>query len=402
MGNITEYVSEYGCHTLDEEPFNEVDSLVLSQFSYLKLDKILAGRGAGDRALSIGELKLSEDYETLYADSRFEKVNRGLFEAMASSRRFSNVRLYDHVNIVDPQWEIQFSATTCVFENGFTYIAYRGTDETITGWKEDFNMSFITPVPAQEKAVQYLNSIGNKIASGLVTGGHSKGGNLAVYASMMCRPEIRKRIEAVYSHDGPGFAEGVLDSDEFASIKDRIRKSVPRSSVVGMVLQTQENYEVVKCRNFGFLQHDPFNWIIDGAGFKKADSLLKHRYVSDASVNKWISGMDREQRQEFVELLFEIIRGSGSDDLNDFKDDPINVGRRIKSTYEAMNDTDREVLKGIFKDLSDAIGVTAKEYMAEQIEEEKEKYKRKLEEGSDKLSGYVDRLIGLLEEERKS
>ena len=365
MGNITDYVIGYGRYTIDEEPFNEVDSLVLSQFSYLKFDKILTGSGRVKKAMRIWELKESGDYETLYADSRFEKVNRELFEAMAGSRRFSSVRLYDHVNIVDPQWEIQFSAITCMFDNGFTYVAFRGTDETLTGWKEDFNMSFITPVPAQEKAVQYLNRIGNSVASDLTVGGHSKGGNLAVYASMMCRPKVRSRIEAIYSHDGPGFAEGVLDSEEFACIKDRIRKSVPRSSVVGMVLQTQENYEVVKCRNFGLLQHDPYNWLIDGVGFKKADSIFRHRYVTDRSVNKWIRGMDREQRQEFVELLFEIVRGLGSDDLNDVMGDPVNSGRRIKSTYEGMNEEDRDILKGIFRDLSDAIGETVREYVSE-------------------------------------
>ena len=401
MGNITDYVIGYGRYTIDEEPFNEVDSLVLSQFSYLKFDKILTGSGRVKKAMRIWELKESGDYETLYADSRFEKVNRELFEAMAGSRRFSSVRLYDHVNIVDPQWEIQFSAITCMFDNGFTYVAFRGTDETLTGWKEDFNMSFITPVPAQEKAVQYLNRIGSSVASDLTVGGHSKGGNLAVYASMMCRPKVRSRIEAIYSHDGPGFAEGVLDSEEFACIKDRIRKSVPRSSVVGMVLQTQENYEVVKCRNFGLLQHDPYNWLIDGVGFKKADSIFRHRYVTDRSVNKWIRGMDREQRQEFVGLLFEIVRGLGSDDLNDVMGDPVNSGRRIKSTYEGMNEEDRDILKGIFRDLSDAIGETVREYVSEQIEEEKEKYRKKLEEGSDKLSGYIDKLIGFLEEEHK-
>lgn len=401
MGNIIDYVNEYGRYTLDREPFNEVDSLVLSQFSYLKFDRILKGDGSEGKTMQVGELKDSKDYETLFSDSRFEKSNRSLFEAMAGSRRFSSVRLYDHVNIVDPKWEIQFSAITCVFDNGFAYIAYRGTDETITGWKEDFNMSFITPVPAQEKAVQYLNRMGTKIASGFAVGGHSKGGNLAVYASMMCREQVRDRIETVFSHDGPGFAEGVLDSDEFACIKDRIRKSVPRSSVVGMVLQTQENYDVVRCRNFGLLQHDPYNWLTEGAGFKKADSILKHRYVTDRSVNRWIRGMDHEQRQEFVEILFEIVRGLGSDDLNDVMHDPVNAGRRIKNTYEDMNDEDRDILKGIFRDLSEAIGETVREYMSEQIVEEKEKYRKKLEEGADKLNGYIDKIITVLEEEHK-
>lgn len=401
MENITGYVEEYGKHILDEEPFNEVDSLVLSQFSYLKFDKLLAVNEGDKRGRSLSELKESGDYETLFSDSRFEKVNRELFEAMAASRRFSKVKLYDYVNIVDEQWEIQFSAITCIFENGFVYIAYRGTDETLTGWKEDFNMSFITPVPAQTKAVQYLNRAGAMIRTSLVLGGHSKGGNLAVYAAMMCLEEIKDRIVLIYSHDGPGFAEGILDSSEFMSIKDRIRKTVPRSSIVGMVLQTQEKYDVVRCRNFGMLQHDPFNWIVSGTAFKKAESIHMHRHISDASVNRWIGRMDREKRQEFVELLFEILRGSGTNDLNDFKDDWMNVGRGIRNAYESMDENDRTIFLSIVREMSDAINATVKEYMAEQLEEEKEKYKKKLEEGTEKVNGYLDKLISLLEETRK-
>ncbi|MBR4719905.1 MAG: DUF2974 domain-containing protein [Lachnospiraceae bacterium] len=361
MGNITDYIIEYGNKTLDELPFNEVDSLVLSQFSYLKFDKLLETAG---HSLTVGELKDNPEYEKLYADARFEGVNRGLYEAMAASRRFSGIRLHEYVNIVDPKWEIQFSAVTCVFENGFVYVAYRGTDETLTGWKEDFNMAFITPVPAQTKAVQYLNTIAGSIRGDITVGGHSKGGNLAVYAAMKCLPDVRDRISLVYSHDGPGFAEGVLDGDDFKMIKDRIRKSVPRSSVVGMVLQTQENYEVIKCRSFGLLQHDPFNWIIDGTEFKKADNIHRYTYVKDASVNRWVSNMDHKKRQEFVELLFEIINGSGASDLNDFASNPIEMGRGMLNAVEKMNEEDRKILLGIVKELSSAINATVKEYIS--------------------------------------
>ncbi|MBR5765379.1 MAG: DUF2974 domain-containing protein [Lachnospiraceae bacterium] len=364
MGNITDYVTEYGDKTLNELPFNEVDSLILSQFAYLKFDKPLE---AADHTMTIGELKDSPEYEQLFTDTRFEKVNRGLFEAMAESRRFSNVKLFEYVNMVDAQWEIQFSAITCMFENGYIYVAYRGTDETLTGWKEDFNMAFITPIPAQTKAVQYLNRIMAGVRSEVTLGGHSKGGNLAVYAAMKCKPDFRERVRLVYSHDGPGFAEGVLDSDDFMTVKDRIRKTVPRSSIVGMVLQTQENYEVVRCRHFGVLQHDPFNWIVEGTEFKKADNIHRHTYVSDASVNRWVSNMDYEKRQEFVELLFEIVSGSGASDLNDFVADPLKMGRGMLNAIEAMDEEDKRILLNIIKEMSAAVNATIKEFMAERV-----------------------------------
>ncbi|MCR5507953.1 MAG: DUF2974 domain-containing protein [Lachnospiraceae bacterium] len=390
MGNITDYVTEYGDRTLDELPFNEVDSLVLSQFAYLKFDKLLK---TPDHSMTVREIKDSPEYDSLFTDTRFEKVNRGLMEAMVSGRRFSNVRLFEYVNIVDAQWEIQFSAVTCIFENGFVYVAYRGTDETLTGWKEDFNMAFITPVPAQTKAVQYLNMVSSKTRSEMTLGGHSKGGNLAVYAAMKCKSDVRERIRLIYSHDGPGFAEGVLDSDEFTMIKDRIRKSVPRSSIVGMALQTQERYEVIRCRHFGLLQHDPFNWIVDGTEFKKADSIHRHTYVGNESVNRWVGNMDYEKRQEFVELLYEIVSGSGASDLNEFVADPVGMSRRMINTLETMDEKDRSIFKEIVGELSSSINATVREYLAEQIEEEKEKYSKIFEAGSDKLNRYLDKLI---------
>ncbi len=364
MGNIVDYIIEHGDKTLDELPFNEVDSLVLSQFSYLKFDNLFEGQGSGQ---TIGSLKDHPEYEQLFTDSRFESVNRGLFEAMMESRRFSQVSLFDHVNMVDAKWEIQFSAITCIFENGFVYVAYRGTDETFTGWKEDFNMAFITPVPAQTKAVQYLNRVALNVRGGLTVGGHSKGGNLAVYAAMKCLPEVRDRIVQIYSHDGPGFAEGVLDSDDFMAVKDRIRKTIPRSSVVGMVLQTQENHEVVKCRYFGLLQHDPFNWIVDGTEFAKAENIHRYTYVKDASVNRWIGNMDYERRQEFVELLFDVINKSGASDTRDFVSAPIKISMKMLKALETMDSEDRQIIRELMKDMSEAINKTVKEYISDQI-----------------------------------
>ena len=160
----------------------------------------------------------------------------------------------------------------------------------------------------------------------------------------------------------------MLESDEFMTIRDRIRKTVPRSSIVGMVLQTQENHEVVKCRQFGLLQHDPFNWLIEGTEFKKAKNIHKYTYVKDASVNRWISNMDYEKRQEFVELLFEIINGSGASDTRDFFSAPIKMSRGMLNTLESMDEDDRKILKGIIKDMSAAINATVKEYLAEQLD----------------------------------
>lgn len=359
MKNITDYVKEYGKYSVLEEPFNEVDSLVLSQLSYLKYDGMVSLAGENRPSVMLRDLPGHMDFLHLFDDERYEKVNKALFRAAIESRRFQNVRLNNYINIVDEGWEIQFSAITFLFEENLVYIAFRGTDESIVGWKEDFNMAFQTPVPAQEKAVQYLNLVAEHIAGPFYVGGHSKGGNLAVYSSMKCKENVKKRIIKICSHDGPGFRQEVLDSGDFDEIKDRVHKLIPHSSLVGMLLQSQEKYEVIECRSFGLLQHDPYNWIVDGTEFKKVNGLYKHVEMRDESVNRWIRGMDVEQLKEFVEQLFAVINAPGATTLIDLKTDWKKNTTAIMNAIEGMDADSKEmmklVIKGLFKEMSEII-----------------------------------------------
>lgn len=356
MKNIIDYVKESGKYSIQEEPFNDVDSLVLSQLSYLKYDGMVPGSNENRPSVLLKDLPEQVDFMHLFDDERYEKVNKALFRAAVESRRFQSLRLNNYVNIVDAGWEIQFSAITYLFEEGLVYVAFRGTDESIVGWKEDFNMAFQTPVPAQEKAVQYLNLVADHIAGDFYVGGHSKGGNLAVYSSMKCKDCIRERIIKIYSHDGPGFRQEVLESGEFDEIRDRVRKLIPHSSLVGMLLQSQENYEVIECRSFGLLQHDPYNWLVDGTDFKIAGRLYKHVELRDKSVNQWICGMNKEQLKEFVEQLFAVINAPGAATLIDLRTDWKKNSTAILNAIEEMDAETKEmmklVIKGLFKEMT--------------------------------------------------
>ncbi|MFT3985750.1 MAG: DUF2974 domain-containing protein [Lachnospiraceae bacterium] len=372
MKNVIDYVKEFGKYSITEEPFNDVDSLVLSQLSYLKYDGMVPGVNKNCPSVLLKDLPEHVDFLHLFDDERYEKVNKALFRAAIESRRFQNMRLNDYVNIVDAGWEIQFSAITYLFGEGLVYVAYRGTDESIVGWKEDFNMAFQTPVPAQKKAVQYLNLASDHVSGGFYVGGHSKGGNLAVYASMKCKDAVKKRILKIYSHDGPGFRQEVLDSGDFDEIKDRVHKLIPHSSLVGMLLQSQENYEVIECRSFGLLQHDPYNWIVDGTGFKKVGGLYKHVEMRDESVNQWIRGMDVEQLKEFVEQLFAVINAPGAATLIDLKTDLKKNSAAIMNAIEEMDADSKEmmklVIKGLFKEMSEIIKLKVTKKVQPEIE----------------------------------
>ena len=273
-----------------------------------------------------------------------------MFQAMLKSRRFQNMKAVFHVNILDEGWELQFSATTFRMEKGPVYVAFRGTDENLVGWKEDFNMAFITPVPAQEKAIQYLNSVAELFSGKFIVGGHSKGGNLAVYASMNCSDYLQDRIISIYSHDGPGFREEVLESSSYERIHDRVHKLLPHSSVVGMLLQKQETYEVIDCKSIGLLQHNPFNWLTDGCDFKRSDQLKHGTKVMDDSLNEWVCSLNKDQLRGFVETLYSVVEATEIKTLLDLK----NVDKRknanaVIAAIKDMDEESRKMMKQIIK-----------------------------------------------------
>ncbi len=375
MHSIIGYIREYGEKSIEEMPLNEVDSLILNQLSYLKYDGILPAYNETKKGLTLTEVGAHEGFERLFEDRRYAGKNRELFDVAAKSTRFGRMLLNHYINIIDESWEIQFSAMTFTFENGEFYLAYRGTDETMTGWKEDFNMALFTPVPAQEKAVQYLHAIAAKSAGQFTIGGHSKGGNLAVYAATKCVQEVRNRIRLIYNHDGPGFPKDtIMETEAFAGIRERIRKFMPRSSIVGMLMESHEPYEIVECRNFGILQHDPYNWIVDGTGFRLAEEVHEYVAMKDASINKWVEGMTPEETKVFVDTLYAVLTSAGAKTLLDLMDD---WKGNSKAMAEAIGETDaktKEMLLKIFAQLANAMQTMMKDKAKEKIRTQIEKW----------------------------
>ena len=241
MSNIIDY-AEKELNTLEKKAFNPIDSLVLAQFSYIHFDNVMKALKKEKTNIMIKDLFKAEYFDKMLSDVRDDVSNHKLLTALAANPRFRDMGISNYVNKLDSQLEKQFSATTFFIDADTAYVAFRGTDSTIVGWKEDFNMSFTMPVPSQDEAVRYLNAFGNDFKGKIIVGGHSKGGNLAVYATMYCQREINNRIIQVYCHDGPGFQEEVFHSDPYLNIASRLHKTLPQSSTVGMLLEYQDNY----------------------------------------------------------------------------------------------------------------------------------------------------------------
>ncbi|MCR5734567.1 MAG: DUF2974 domain-containing protein [Lachnospiraceae bacterium] len=346
MINIIDYVNKYGNRTLDELPFGEVDSLILSQLSYLKYDDILLI----DETVTLRQLSRRPGTDSFFLDRRYEKVNRELFEAASDSMRYGNMQIKNYVNIVDADKEIQFSAMTFIFKDRLNYVAFRGTDDSIIGWREDFNMVYESPVPAQLHALSYLNNIIDRLSGPIYVGGHSKGGNLAVYSCAKLSDERKLKIKRIYSHDGPGFTKGTITDKEKVYIRKHLRKSVPASSIVGMLLTETDAYEVVECKGMALMQHNPYNWAISDHRFKQ-DKLSKHAQNQDESINKWLTDMSEEELRVFVKTLFDLFDRAEVTNVNEFYYDLKGVTLRMIKASETIDEDKKQLIHMFMKKL---------------------------------------------------
>lgn len=355
-GTIIDYVKEYGHVTFKEKPVSDVDSLVLSQFAYLKFDGLVPELFDNKPSVTLQDIYFHPDYENLYADVRYEKENRALFEAMLGSTRYGDMRVNCYINIIELEWETQFSAITCILGDGTLFIVYRGTDESMVGWKEDFNMAYLSPVPGQAYSVKYLNIVTGFLKKAFYVGGHSKGGNLAIYAAMNCNKKVQDRIIKVYSMDGPGFRPETLKKGDFEAIKDRTVKILPHSSLVGMIFEQNMDFLVIDSKGFGLAQHDPYTWLVEKGEFLYIDDITQYRRFMDQTMNEFILGLEKEELQSFVDTMYQIISASQADNLIDFVADwKKSVGGIIEAMKEATPET-KEMIKRLAKELFQLMG----------------------------------------------
>ena len=273
------------------------------------------------------------------------------------------------MNLFDPAAEKQFSALTILLEGELPYVAFRGTDGTLVGWKEDFNMSFLTVVPAQKEAVQYLCAASDFLRGRLRVGGHSKGGNLAVYASAFCGEEIQSRIESVYNHDGPGFLSEVVTREGFQRILGRVHTFVPQSSVVGMLLQHEEGCAIVHSTNTWLLQHDLYSWETACNGLVFTEARTRSSRFIDSTLKAWLTQMNPEDRGKLVDGVYTALSASGAVTVAD-----LNRPKTAVSVLREMKKLD-EPTKAIIQQAVELLSASARENLPvvlERMRKEKE------------------------------
>jgi hypothetical protein len=358
MGNIITYTKKE-LLSFTEKPFTAVDSLVLAELAYIRFGDAVPGLGLLRRSVRLRDLYRSETLLSMFpelstSEDAFPKdkyptgaENRyALLSAAAASPRFRDIRLCYYVEERDDVRAQQFAAVTFLLPDQSVFVAFRGTDTSITGWKEDFNMALLSPIPSQATAAAYLHSVGQRLPfrNRLMTGGHSKGGNLAVYAAMTAVPELQGRIIGVFNHDGPGFKTGVLDQPGYAAIEKRIKKVLPQSSIVGMLLADCEEYSVVESSRFGPMQHDAFSWTVSGDDFVYVEKLTDSAVYMNRTLKAWLEAMPDEQRQILIDALFQIVASSGADSIIDLSEAWGKSARAMLGQYRSLDaDTKKKV-----------------------------------------------------------
>lgn len=317
MGNIMDYISWRGDLSFEQSQFNEVDNLILACFSYVNLD----GISAVTKQKGIGLKKLTKEFMKLHtmkeleADKSFIRLAPFMMMEMAKSVRFGKCVVRNYVNDIVTEAEQQFAAMEIVLEDGTSYVSFRGTDDTIIGWKEDFNLS-TGVVPAQKRAIEYLQKISEHTDGMLRVGGHSKGGNLAIYGSVMCKSAHEKIFE-IYSNDGPGFSREFQELPETKEMMPKIIRIIPEYSIIGTLLEHEKEPVIVASSSKGLLQHDGFSWEVQGPALVRRDSLNKTALRFIEILHKWIDGMDMEQKRLLIEDLFATLQASGYENLSE-------------------------------------------------------------------------------------
>ena len=364
--NVFDYLDWRGDLTLDQSPLCEADGVVLTRFAYIPFEYFARPiTGEPVKIRDIAQAALADG--TLDEQERWKLRDKELLEKMAASARFADMEAGWHVSRLDEQVQTQFSAVTVLLGDGRAFLAYRGTDNTVVGWKEDLNMSYLCPIPGQQMAVEYANAIAEKVPGRLVLGGHSKGGNLAVYAGAFCDRAVQDRIDAVYNYDGPGFFDDILARDGFERIADRIHTFVPQFSVVGMLLNHPEGHTVVHSTEHGLTQHDTYSWELLGPRFVSLETVTGGSRFVDSTIKDWIADMTPEQFEQFADTIYTLLTGTNMDTMHEMRENWFSTGVSFIRSVVGMEENTRSAALETLKLLAKSAALEVKEEAMEAL-----------------------------------
>lgn len=354
-GTVMDYLRWRGDLTFAQDGFNEVDDLVLCIISYLnfrRFDDLRTTDPARAVALPDVAARLTEEDEQLGL-SELDYIP--LMRLAAETERFRDVRMFGFTHEWDEAKEMQFDAVSYLLPDDTLLVSFMGTDTSLVGWKEDFNMSFLTAVPAQERATAYTVEMAAACPDRkLRIAGHSKGGNLAAWAAIhIPAPLQERRLLDAYNNDGPGFSHDMVDSDAYRRVADKLHTYIPESSIVGVLLEHAEDYAVIDSSNRSVMQHEPMSWSVLGPRFVHLGQRSQMGKLSDDVLRQWIGSMTPQEREQFSDALFDVLSLSGkARTLDDLRTGGLAGGAALLKQYSGADEQDKKIIAEIFRRLA--------------------------------------------------
>ena len=355
MKTLLDYVEENGTKSFDDLDYNELDSLVLGILSYLDLGGIVPK----DKKKVTMNNAINKFFKRHVNDKMAKYRGTGLQSAytiilaLRKSVRYKDLLLYNYD--YQSHDDLQFSALCIDIDDRTTYISFEGTDDLVSGWREDCEAAYMFPTNSQQLAIEYVNRhIEIFGPRKYIIGGHSKGGNLSLVAAMYCNMFIKMKIKKVYSFDGPGLRKMELYSLHYRSIKNRFEHIIPEYSIVGLMMRNDGNYRVVGSAKKGFLAHDANNWLIEGYSLKHA-KLSKSSVALDKALKKWLDSYSLEEREVFVEEVFSIFDRLGIKDFCEVKANMIPKMLKIISELPSLDKKTRKMMGLLLKSIFQSI-----------------------------------------------
>lgn len=353
--NFIDYLNWRGDITFAEKGLNEVDNLIFSELAYVDMDGLPA---EGEEGMTLAQLSATcMSAENSHHYSANDPLP--LLQAAAETDRFRDVIARYYVSETDDERHIQFSAVTFFYTEGEAYVAYRGTDGTIVGWREDFNMSFLDATAGQRAAAEYLDRVASLTDCRLTVGGHSKGGNFAVYAAAFCDEAVRdSRIVRVYSNDGPGFKREVAEGENIRAILPKVIKFLPDASIVGILLAGGEERRFIRSSEKGVAQHDPYSWSVMGTRFAAAESRSALSVFIEDTLSVWLSSLDDDRLRTFVDVFFDSLTATGAVTLAQINENKFSAYSAIlKALGEVESDRKHEVQQMLMRLVASGVDV---------------------------------------------
>ncbi len=345
--NIIDYARK-NMDTFILSPFNEVDGFIFANLSSLIIDKVIGDEFRCSKWISLPHINRAEDYEYMTGTTLNSSELTELIAVLSASPRYRDVLVNYFVRKFDEKQEEQFCSVAFKLPSEEVVVSYSGTDITLIGWKENFNMLFLSPVPGQISAVEYLSNVAKKTKGDIIVVGYSKGGNLATYAASYAANKVQKRIKKVYNYDGPGLKKDMIN-EGYHNIREKIVKFIPSGSAVGAIFEEEKKLNIIKSKEIGFFQHVSFSWVVVGNKFERENAISPQVLAVDEAITRWMSELDFDQRKSCIDTLFDILVSTGATTINDLMKMPAREFLKTMISMRAVDEKTTIVIKDMIR-----------------------------------------------------